>query len=112
MAINRTQLINFSNYTEIPDLLTTPNLWLDGFWMFIIFVLWLVVGTTMYFNRKRETNDGDLLQSFAVASFIGIFITVFFGLIRLVEPEVFWIPIVVFLLVDVAFLISKGKKEY
>ena len=110
MAVTIDDVKNLGNLTFM-EFVRLPNSFLDGFWMWGLFVLWAIIGMSFYFNQQREKNDGNILTSFGVSSFICfilLHVATFGGLITGAN---YYVPLIIFLVVIVIFLISKGKRE-
>ena len=110
MAVTLEQINKLGNST-ILEYAQLPNQFLDGFWMIALFVIWGIIGMSFYWNGQREKNDGNILSSFGISSFICFVLLHVSTLGGLITGQHYFYPFVVFLVVIVTFLAAKGKRE-
>ena len=109
-AVTIEQINKLGNST-ILEYAQLPNQFLDGFWMIALFVIWGIIGMSFYWNAQRERNDGNVLSSFGISSFICFVLLHVATYGGLITGYHYFIPFTIFLVVIAVFIVSRGKRE-
>jgi len=79
---------NLNATSGIGGILALPNASYPYFWTWILFGIWMIITTSLYFSEKERKGKGNLLSSMSVSSLAIIILSSLGTIIGFIEVSV------------------------
>lgn len=95
-----------NNVSDLQGLLNFPNTGVPEFWPIMLFVVFIISASTLFFREVKREGRGNFLSSMAVSGFLTTSVALILSLLQVIQGEIVVFTFVFSLVFQVIYLLT------